>query len=344
MMDKKRYPYLFSAILSVATCLLIFSTTSQVSAWGGTGHIWQVYEAIKLIPDTEAAFFQHNQEELMDRVMDPDRRKSESPDERQRHYLDIEDYVRWGLKVEDFPWTEEEARETAGDENMADYGTAPWAIAESYERLVDALRRHDRHGAIRYASDLAHYVGDVHNPLHTTTNYDGQKTGNRGIHSRYEIEMLDRHIDEILSPIGKPQIIEDIDVFTFAELKASHAHLDAILEADRRATWEPGIYDKYYYDRLWADLEVHQASAMQRAAIVIASYYYTAALEAAEQETTGDTVVVVPWVGEEEKEPTPPRNAASRSGKGILEKVVGVFAVLVIGVLLAVFWVIKQKM
>ncbi|MGC6428813.1 MAG: hypothetical protein ACON4Y_05945 [Flavobacteriales bacterium] len=35
-------------------------------------------------------------------------------------------------------------------------------------------------------SDLGHYIADANVPLHTTINYDGQLTGQKGIHAFWE--------------------------------------------------------------------------------------------------------------------------------------------------------------
>jgi hypothetical protein len=40
------------------------------------------------------------------------------------------------------------------------------------------------------AADIGHYVADMHQPLHLTRNYNGQLTGNYGIHARYEGQMI----------------------------------------------------------------------------------------------------------------------------------------------------------
>ena len=39
---------------------------------------------------------------------------------------------------------------------------------------------------------LAHYIQDAHQPLHATNNYDGQLTGNNGIHARFETALFER--------------------------------------------------------------------------------------------------------------------------------------------------------
>jgi hypothetical protein len=44
------------------------------------------------------------------------------------------------------------------------------------------------------AGEMAHYIDDINQPLHSTQNYDGQVTGNSGIHARYAGTMIAQHL------------------------------------------------------------------------------------------------------------------------------------------------------
>jgi hypothetical protein len=39
---------------------------------------------------------------------------------------------------------------------------------------------------LRLSADFGHYLGDLNVPLHTTMNYNGQLTGQEGIHGFWE--------------------------------------------------------------------------------------------------------------------------------------------------------------
>jgi hypothetical protein len=53
-------------------------------------------------------------------------------------------------------------------------------------RLTRAFKEHDRERILRYSADLGHYIGDAHVPLHCTRNYNGQLSGQHGIHGFWE--------------------------------------------------------------------------------------------------------------------------------------------------------------
>ena len=50
------------------------------------------------------------------------------------------------------------------------------------------------HSDIRFFSAIiGHYVADAHVPLHAVLNYNGQLTGQTGIHNRWEDELFIRY-------------------------------------------------------------------------------------------------------------------------------------------------------
>ncbi len=44
---------------------------------------------------------------------------------------------------------------------------------------------------LTYMGEMGHYFGDLAMPLHNTENHDGQKTGQKGIHSHYEDDVVE---------------------------------------------------------------------------------------------------------------------------------------------------------
>ena len=54
-----------------------------------------------------------------------------------------------------------------------------------------------RSNSSRYSSDMGHYIGDAHVPLHTTENYNGKMTNQRGIHGFWESRLPELFSDRI---------------------------------------------------------------------------------------------------------------------------------------------------
>ena len=144
-----------------------------------------------------------------------------------------------------------------GLDRATQMGRLPWRPDEIYGRLVSAFQAIAM-GTPAYAADnarylsavLAHYVEDAHQPFHAVTNYDGQLTGQRGIHSRFETELVLRNWDTLkLAPVTlRP--ITSMREFIFETLVSSESLVSRILDADRRGTTGRETYDDGYFTLL----------------------------------------------------------------------------------------------
>jgi len=79
-------------------------------------------------------------------------------------------------------------------------GSAPWRSEQVYGMLVQALRAHDAVKTLQFAGILGHYVGDMSQPMHATSDYDGQSIGKHGIHHNFESALVDQlSTDELMN-------------------------------------------------------------------------------------------------------------------------------------------------
>ena len=86
-------------------------------------------------------------------------------------------------------------------EKAVEKGRVPWRVAELYRELVDAFRARDSRRALEAAATLGHYVADSHVPLHAVLNYDGQLTGQPGVHGRWESALVERFERQIMARV-----------------------------------------------------------------------------------------------------------------------------------------------
>jgi hypothetical protein len=142
---------------------------------------------------------------------------------------------------------------------MLEQGQLPWRTAEFYGELQRALSSLTRPNPPTYALDnivyyaaiLTHYVSDGHVPFHAVVNYDGQLTGQRGIHARFEDELFDRyHSRTTFSPPPVVPIL-NAEETAWTVLLDSHRSVDELLKADQAATAGLEWYDDTYFDRLY---------------------------------------------------------------------------------------------
>lgn len=122
--------------------------------------------------------------------MDPDKRRYAVEGEAQRHYIDIDHYAHGGTDpFETMPRKWNDAVAKFSEDTLQAYGIVPWHIEVMFGRLVSAFQRGDVDRILRNSSEIGHYVGDAHVPLHTTENYNGQLTNQHGIHAFWENRM-----------------------------------------------------------------------------------------------------------------------------------------------------------
>jgi hypothetical protein len=160
-----------------------------LSAWGRKGHRIVASLAVQDLPAETHAWFAGLEDVVTNHSSDPDEWKSD-PLEGTRHFLEVDAY---GGEV---PTLVSEAREKLGPAVFRRAGQLPWVIQDRVKDLAQAFQRGDRQQVAFQASILSHYVGDLHVPLHTVRNYDGQLTGQRGVHSRWETGLVDRLVGE----------------------------------------------------------------------------------------------------------------------------------------------------
>ena len=233
-------------------------------AWSDLGHALITAEAVERLPDPLKALLSEggNLRRLQDASAAPDQWRAEEKKthrgeehytsvERPKHFFDIDALAeKAGLKTfSEFPRARAEAERIVGAEALDAFGRGPWAAADALEAFARALSDGRTDDAFRQAGALAHYAADLHMPFHTTRNYDGQETGNGGIHFAVEIGLLKRNegffAAEMRRDRAEVPYVEDAEAALFEWLLAAHGRVQPILDADaaaRTATgYNPGL-------------------------------------------------------------------------------------------------------
>jgi hypothetical protein len=233
---------------------------SQAAAWGFTGHRLVSGKAVATLPAELRPLFAANTAYLAEHSIDPDLwRAAGEPDEGPNHYLNLDAFGSYPFA--DLARDEAEHLRRHGAE-AADKGRAPWRVGEAYAELVHAFRRRDAAGALRAAAVLGHYVSDAHVPLHAVLNYDGQSSGQAGLHARWESGLVERY-ERQLAPRVEPGAalrVRDPVAFTLDALRDSFAAADGVLASDLACrgardlaeTRADDRYDDAYYSKLYA--------------------------------------------------------------------------------------------
>jgi hypothetical protein len=120
-------------------------------------------------------------------------------------------------------------------ESLSSHGILPWHLQQMHQRLVRAFKARDGRMILKLSAEFGHYIGDAHVPLHTTSNYNGQKTNQYGIHGFWESRIPELFADESYDYfVGKPEMIENTSDFYWNVVLSSHRAVDSVLNIEQR--------------------------------------------------------------------------------------------------------------
>lgn len=243
--------------------------------WGGKGHQIINGNFEKFLPDS-LQFLSAQTPYFVAHASDADHRRSSDPTEDPKHFIDVDYYPEFlsGTLPHDY----DSLCAEYGSGTVIDKGILPWAINATYGSLVTYMVNEDWENAYRAIADLGHYVGDAFQPLHCTQNYNGQMTGNGGIHFRYETDFL-RECEDSIS-MGPAMPADQIDTapleFAFRIIGESNSSVQAILDADTYAKGIDPTYQSAYYTAMWSKVGELTNAQLRGACQALAALVYSA--------------------------------------------------------------------
>jgi hypothetical protein len=272
--------------VALATSIGLLLAPAGVHGWGPDAHRFLTHRALNGLPADIRPFFASTSDYISEHSADPDMwsvagLKTDLGVEGFNHYFSIDAYGD-APPFANVPrdWNAYVAKYGADRANLN--GRLPWRTEELYDRLVATFR--DLGRAAEPASDttarflvavLSHYVEDAHVPFHATVNADGQLTNQRGVHTRFETELVQRYLPTLkLAPVTIRPITSARE-YIFDTLARSEPLAAGILAADRDATVGRRQRDSAYFNAFMARarpvLEQQLGDAASGAASVVVS-------------------------------------------------------------------------
>ena len=219
------------SILTLVTPFLI--------SWGMYGHEHINRAAVLLLPPTSLLNFFYNHIDFITQESTvPDLRKYTLKDksENPRHFIDLENYGT----MDSLPPTLADAKKKYEEKFLQENGILPWFIIDMMDKLTRAMKEKRKTDILFIAADLGHYIGDAYMPLHTTANYDGQATNQKGIHSFWESQLPELFGGAYNYNAGQARYIDNVQQATWNIIAASHLLIDTVYktESDLARTYE----------------------------------------------------------------------------------------------------------
>ena len=260
-----RVPHPTLTFFSLLLAFFLLGNT-PAAGWWRFGHSHITEGAIAHLPQPLRGFFEDNLNTVSALSA------SEPPG---KHYIDIDVYPEFFAGT--LPHDLDDLIDLYGFAHVDQYGMGPWTFADYVETLANemaaAADEQDWLDLLTTAAAQAHYIEDLHNPLHLTLNYNGQLTGNNGIHARYEGEMIERHPNDLTFTQANSIYLPSVIDFVFDGIDNHYPFVADILAAD---SLYAGPYDETYYAGLWNETGAFTQNLFQEASEAVASSWYTA--------------------------------------------------------------------
>lgn len=213
--------------------ILAFIMLLGCCSWGFLGHKTIHQISAYALPKKLASFFMKNEDYMVYNAVRPDVRRNTDKTEAPKHFIDLDAPIFGTDPLNTIPKDWATASKKYSADTLKKYGTLPWVVVDIQEKLTNAFRNKMKDSILFYAADLGHYVSDAHVPLHTSYNYDGQLTNQKGIHSLWETTILEMNIESYnLNTKHKAKYIKDPLAEIWTKIKVSNQLLEGVFKEE----------------------------------------------------------------------------------------------------------------
>ncbi|MND59235.1 hypothetical protein D3C80_504290 [compost metagenome] len=270
--------------------LLPLGTANASFKWGFFAHMQINRMAVFTLPPEMFGFYKRNLEYLTKHAVDPDKMRYLVKEEGARHFMDLDHYPELLATKKLMRWND--AVTLYSEDTLQSKGILPWNIELTLNRLTKAFVERDSAKILRYSAYLGHYLADASVPLHTTSNYNGQLTGQKGIHGFWETRLPVLFSSSYDQLPGRAGYIDHPLDYVWKHILQCHNAVDSVLKFEAKLNSEMASEQKYglveknkmmvsdysekysekYHQQLNGMVERQMISAIH----IIGCYWYTA--------------------------------------------------------------------
>ena len=268
--------------------------------WGFFAHQKINRLAIFTLPQEMMPFYKAHIQYVMEHSIAPDQRRYAVKYEAPRHYIDLDAYgdsatyklpVFWNDAVEKF-----------SEDTLMKHGIVPWHIQLMKFQLTKAFKEHDAQRILKLSAEIGHYIADSHVPLHTTSNYNGQKTNQIGIHGFWESRLPELYFNDYDFFVGLAEYERFVGRRTWESIRNANSALDSVLifeqklsvifkEAKKYSIEERNgqnikVYAKDFSKKYHQSLNNQVERQMKRAIKMIGDLWFTSWVDAGQPDLT----------------------------------------------------------
>ena len=232
-----------------AVIFAVLLVPSLVFGWGKEGHV-TIANVGSQLARTGLPFWKANVNNMMMLTEVPDAVWKSLPTnalEKPTHFFQPDSYFNDPSQFNQIPEAYSQCVAKWGKNFVDVNGTSVWRAQQFYNLAVAAIRRGDFKTGLEMAGVMSHYIGDMSQPLHDTKNFDGQFTGQTGIHFFFESQNIQAaNQQQLLAAVGQQatallsnaQFLNDfkgsLGDAVFREVARAYKYKDMLLSIDKQ--------------------------------------------------------------------------------------------------------------
>lgn len=285
----------------------LFFISTPVVPWGFYAHSLINRMAVFSLPPELISVYKPNIQFITEKAVNPDRRRYAVQGEAEKHYIDLDHYGDSALLILPTYWNQ--AIEKFPEDTLRSHGIGPWSAYLTFVSLTKAFESKNKGAILRLSADLGHYLGDLNVPLHTTKNYNGQLTGQNGIHGFWESRIPELQAVNYPLWVGKAEYVEKPQQAIWDAVAQAHTQVDSVLRIERELTltfpedqkfsYEERngltvrVYSREFTEAYALALNGQVQRQMKKSIKMIADFWYTAWINAGQPDLSklSDTIV-----------------------------------------------------
>ena len=231
--------------VSMVLCLAMIG----LSSWGFLVHRTVNQISIYNLPEPLRTYFHQDKGYLVSNAPRPDTRRNTDKTEATKHFIDIEKFGPNAANNMPLDWAS--AVKKYSEDTLKEYGWGPYNVIMQLDHLTNAFKSGNQDSILFYAADIGHYIGDLHVPLHTTINYDGQLTGQKGLHAMWESTIPELAMNQYqLFNSHKATYLKDPALSIWQAVRKANSLLPAMLAIEKEVSIQFTPETKYQI-KMW---------------------------------------------------------------------------------------------